>query len=96
MAGETLDIENIVEPEVLAVEIANRWREWDTLRNTKIQEWKELRNYVYATDTRTTSNSKLPWTNSTTTPKLTQISDNLHANYFSALFILIFIKNKSL
>ena len=33
MAGETIDIENIVEPEVLAVEIANRWREWDTLRN---------------------------------------------------------------
>ena len=41
---------------------------------------------MYATDTRTTANSKLPWTNSTTTPKLTQIADNLHANYFSALF----------
>tara|TARA_R100000951_G_scaffold107577_1_gene103092 strand:- start:429 stop:2174 length:1746 start_codon:yes stop_codon:yes gene_type:complete len=86
MAGETLDIENIVEPEVLAVEIANRWREWDTLRNTKIQEWKELRNYLYATDTKTTGNAMLPWSNTTTTPKLTQLMDNLHANYFASLF----------
>lgn len=86
MAGETLDIENIVEPEVLAVEIANRWREWDTLRNTKIQEWKELRNYLYATDTKTTGNALLPWSNTTTTPKLTQLMDNLHANYFASLF----------
>jgi hypothetical protein len=86
MAGETLDIENIVEQEVLAVEIANRWREWDTLRNTKIQEWKELRNYLYATDTKTTGNAMLPWSNTTTTPKLTQLMDNLHANYFASLF----------
>ena len=55
-------------------------------KEIKTEGWKELRNYIYATDTRTTSNSKLPWTNSTTTPKLTQIADNLHANYFSALF----------
>tara|TARA_R110000868_G_scaffold126962_2_gene334358 strand:+ start:507 stop:2252 length:1746 start_codon:yes stop_codon:yes gene_type:complete len=86
MAGETLDIENIVEQEVLAVEIANRWREWDTLRSTKIQEWKELRNYLYATDTKTTGNAMLPWSNTTTTPKLTQLMDNLHANYFASLF----------
>jgi len=86
MAGETIDIENIVEPEVLAVEIANRWREWDTLRNTKIEEWKELRNYLYATDTKTTGNAMLPWSNTTTTPKLTQLMDNLHANYFASLF----------
>ena len=86
MAGETLDIENIVEQEVLAVEISNRWREWDTLRSTKIQEWKELRNYLYATDTKTTGNAMLPWSNTTTTPKLTQLMDNLHANYFASLF----------
>jgi hypothetical protein len=86
MAGTTVDIENIISPDNLGTEIAERWRTWNMARQTKIEEWKELRNYVYATDTRTTSNSKLPWTNSTTTPKLTQISDNLHANYFSALF----------
>ena len=86
MAGTTIDIDQLIEPHALASDIADRWTTWNNARQTKIEEWKELRNYIYATDTRTTSNSKLPWTNSTTTPKLTQIADNLHANYFSALF----------
>lgn len=86
MAGTTVDIESILDPHSLAVDIAGRWNTWNNARVKKIEEWKELRNYLYATDTRTTSNQKLPWTNSTTTPKLTQIADNLHANYFSALF----------
>lgn len=86
MAGTTVDIENIINPHGLAVDIADRFNTWNHARSKKIEEWKELRNYLYATDTRTTSNSKLPWTNSTTTPKLTQIADNLHANYFAALF----------
>jgi len=86
MAGTTIDIESIIDPHALAVEIASRWTDWNNARSGKIKEWKELRNYVYATDTRTTSTNGLPWSNSTTTPKLTQISDNLHANYFSALF----------
>lgn len=86
MAGTTIDIESIIDPHALAVDIADRWSTWNSARSSKIEEWKELRNYVYATDTRTTSNSKLPWSNSTTTPKLTQIADNLHANYFAALF----------
>ena len=86
MAGTTIDIESMIDPHALAVDISNRWTSWNSARDSKITEWKELRNYVYATDTRTTSNNKLPWSNSTTTPKLTQIADNLHANYFAALF----------
>ena len=86
MAGTTLDLQTMIDPHGLAEDIADRWTQWNTAKRTKTEEWKELRNYIYATDTRTTSNSKLPWTNSTTTPKLTQIADNLHANYFSALF----------
>lgn len=86
MAGTTIDIESMINPHALAVDISNRWTSWNSARENKITEWKELRNYVYATDTRTTSNNKLPWSNSTTTPKLTQIADNLHANYFAALF----------
>ena len=86
MAGTTIDFEQMIDPHALATDIADRWSTWNNARQTKIEEWKELRNYIYATDTRTTANSKLPWTNSTTTPKLTQIADNLHANYFSALF----------
>ncbi len=86
MAGTTIDIESIINPHALAVDISDRWSSWNNARTNKVEEWKELRNYIYATDTRTTSVNKLPWSNSTTTPKLTQIADNLHANYFSALF----------
>jgi hypothetical protein len=41
---------------------------------------------LFATDTTTTTNAALPWKNKTTLPKLTQIRDNLHANYMAALF----------
>ena len=86
MAGETIELEYLLGPDSMAVEVANRWREWSNLREQKVEEWKELRNYLYATDTKTTKNAMLPWSNSTTTPKLTQIMDNLHANYFATLF----------
>ena len=86
MAGTVLDIESIIHPEILATEIANKWMEWNSYRSKWIEEKKELRNYLYATSTKTTSNAILPWSNTTTTPKLTQISDNLHANYMATLF----------
>jgi hypothetical protein len=66
--------------------IAHTWHTYNTQRREKIDLWKEIRNYVFATDTRTTTNKSLPWKNSTTLPKLCQIRDNLHSNYISALF----------
>lgn len=86
MAGKTIDMKLIISPDNVATEIADRWRLWNQQRVGKLEEWKELRNYLFATDTRKTSNSSLPWKNSTTVPKLTQIRDNLHANYMAALF----------
>lgn len=86
MAGTTIDLKLILSPDNLATEIADKWRLWNQQRQPKVDEWKELRNYLFATDTRKTSNSTLPWKNSTTVPKLTQIRDNLHANYMSSLF----------
>ena len=76
----------MINPDPPAVEIADKWRLWHELRSTWVEQSKQLRNYVYATDTTTTANAILPWSNTTTTPKITQISDNLHANYFSTLF----------
>jgi hypothetical protein len=70
----------------LAKFIAHTWFKYNSERQTRIELWKELRNYVFATDTTTTTNKKLPWKNSTTLPKLCQIRDNLHSNYISALF----------
>jgi hypothetical protein len=66
--------------------VTHMWDMYNTQRREKIDEWVELRNYVFATDTSTTSVGKLPWKNSTTLPKLCQIRDNLHSNYISSLF----------
>lgn len=66
--------------------IANLWVTWNSSRTDWLKEKQELRQYLFATSTRDTANSKLPWKNSTVTPKLTQIRDNLHANYMAALF----------
>jgi hypothetical protein len=74
------------EPDTIAREISYLWDNFNQQRRPKIEEWKELRNYVFATDTSKTSNSSLPWKNKTTLPKLCQIRDNLHSNYISALF----------
>ncbi len=82
----TLDVSALIAADSKASAIANKWEEWNGYRRAWKEETKELRNYVYATDTRTTENNKLPWSNSTTTPKLTQLYDNLKANYTAALF----------
>ena len=86
MAGKVLQLDDLLSIDQLGCSISNMWTEWNNLRQTKLGEWQEVRNYIYATDTRHTSNSKLPWSNSTTLPKLTQIRDNLHANYVATMF----------
>lgn len=86
MVGKTLDVEHLLDPDTVASDISNKYQEWHSFKNEWITEKKELRNYLFATDTRTTTNNKNPWFNSTTTPKITQIYDNLKANYTAALF----------
>lgn len=86
MAMSPLEIYKKCGRDGLAGAIGNYWETWNMQRQGKLNEWKELRNYLFATDTSTTSNSALPWKNKTTLPKLCQIRDNLHSNYISALF----------
>lgn len=86
MAGNVFNIEEVIVPEQLGTYIANRYIEWNNLRQNKVSAWREVREYVYATDTTQTTNSKLPWTNKTTIPKLCQIRDNLYANYMASMF----------
>jgi hypothetical protein len=86
MVGKTLDVEHLLDPDTVASDISNKYQEWHSFKNGWITEKKELRNYLFATDTRTTTNNKNAWFNSTTTPKITQIYDNLKANYTAALF----------
>lgn len=86
MTGKVLEIENILTPDLLATRLTERYIDWDTKRQIWKNEMEEVIRYVYATDTRQTSNSTNPWKNSTTTPKLCQIRDNLYSNYTATLF----------
>tara|TARA_X000001382_G_scaffold129998_1_gene123492 strand:+ start:4061 stop:5872 length:1812 start_codon:yes stop_codon:yes gene_type:complete len=83
---ESITLKDILTEDNLATQIANMQQQWRVQRHNKVNEWQELRNYLFATDTSTTSNSTLPWTNTTTIPKLCQIRDTLHALYMAILF----------
>jgi len=80
------NIQVSLKDDLLASKISDLWVRWNDARETWRESMQELRQYLFATDTRSTSNAQLPWKNSTVTPKLTQIRDNLHANYMAALF----------
>lgn len=86
MARKALNVRDTFNSDSLAKYVAMEWIKYHTQMYGKIEEWKEVRNYIFATDTTTTSNGSLPWKNKTTIPKLCQIRDNLHSNYISALF----------
>ena len=80
------EINEIVQPTAQASWVVNRYTEWRGAQMTWLDESKELRDYLFQTSTDQTSNAKLPWKNKTSVPKLTQLRDNLHANYMAALF----------
>lgn len=86
MAGKVAQVRAVINSNSLARRLAALYNKWYIQRRMKEAEWRELRNYLFATDTTKTTNAKLPWKNKTTLPKLTQIRDNLHANYMDALF----------
>lgn len=84
--NRALDIEQLLEPDHLARHIANKYVEWESMRNQWLEEKAEIREYIFATDTKGTTNEALPWKNTVHIPKLCQIRDNLNANYMAALF----------
>lgn len=86
MPSQTLDLEMMLQPDETAKQISETWVRWKNSRARWETMQREVSSYIFATDTTTTTNSKLPWKNKTTRPKLCQIRDNLHANYMAALF----------
>ena len=73
MAGQVLNLQNVapsnvIVPDALATRITEKYTEWETLRRPWRVDMEEIRRYVFATDTTTTSNAKLPWKNKTTIP----------------------------
>jgi hypothetical protein len=92
MTGTVLEIRDYIVEDQLGCAVARKYVEWFNLMAPKRAQWQELRKYLFATDTTQTTNSKLPWKNKTTVPKLTQIRDNLFAQYMA----ITFPKRKSL
>lgn len=86
MSDKVAEIKAFMAQDDTSAWVSNLWDTYNHQRREWIEEKKELRDYLFATDTSTTSNGSLPWKNSTTLPKLCQIRDNLHSNYLSALF----------
>jgi hypothetical protein len=86
MSTKVAEIQEATGQDAEAAWVSQLWDKFNQQRRDKIEEWKEQDAYVFATDTTTTTNSTLPWKNSTTIPKLCQIRDNLFSNYVSALF----------
>lgn len=88
MTKKIVEIQDLLDEDTdqLARELVAVYEKWRIQKMQKEEEWKEVREYIFATDTSSTSNSTLPWNNKTTIPKLAQIRDNLHANYMDALF----------
>jgi len=70
----------------VAEDIAQRFESWDAGKQVWKKRVGEVIQYVYATSTRETANVENEWSHSTHIPKITQIHDNLGANYASALF----------
>lgn len=86
MANKVAELRKILTGDNEASHITEMWSRYKDQLRTRTDLWKEQRDYIFATDTTTTTNSSLPWSNTTTLPKLCQVRDNLHSNYLSALF----------
>lgn len=75
----------MLEQDFKAREIASMWNEFSEQRDSWLARTADVRRYLTAPDTKYTDVGQLPWKNKTTIPKITQIYDNLLAQYISAL-----------
>lgn len=70
----------------LAAEVSKQFEEWRGSARVAYDRWKETTKYVYATSAKDTTNATNDHLHSTHIPAITQIKDNLEANYMEALF----------
>lgn len=73
-------------PSAKAEVIASLWTKWDTAVTKYFSLADEVLQYLYATSTTDTTNVSNGHDHTTHNPKLTQIYDNLKANYRKGLF----------
>lgn len=74
--------------DTLAKELAAKYDDWKQGRYTLEEEWTATQRMIFGTDAAQTLGqcATSSWRNNTTRGKITQVRDNLHANYMSALF----------
>lgn len=86
MAGEGIELAQGIfqNAHTLATEVVNRFVQWNTQRDSWKERVADTTNFVYAESTRDTSNGA-NFDNSTHRPKISQIYENLVANYVSGL-----------
>lgn len=81
-----LDLDKMYSSDSLAMGLVNKFDEWESHKSKWTEQGKQRDTYLYGVSTDTTEVRDNDWKNSTTIPKLTQIYDNLVANYTAALF----------
>lgn len=83
------DIKTLLTPDGedagLVKELVTMFDRFSTARGVWDEEVDEITSFVFATDTKQTTNSKLPFHNTTTIPKLAHIRNNLVIAYTSQL-----------
>jgi len=83
---QPLDVEGMINRDARATDIVLMWTKFQTQRNPYLIGHKDKRNFIFGVTSDTTqAGETTDWSNRTVLPKLTQIRDNLHANYMSAL-----------
>ena len=80
----SIEVDLELQRDDLAKEIAQKWQTWDKLRTWK-EKVIELREYLFATDTKNTTNAQNESDHTSHRPKLTQIYDTLKATYLDGL-----------
>lgn len=68
-------------PPALAAEVFGFWKQYNDLRQKQLQDWSDVRKYVFATDTTHTTAQTSPWRNKTTRNKLCRLYDMLITQY---------------
>lgn len=85
---KTVDIVNMINPDNLATNIADKMVTWANARVNWENNCRETMQYLYATSTADIMNIPRMWDNTTHLPKLTQVRDLLLTLYYEAIFSL--------
>jgi hypothetical protein len=85
MIGDSINL-NLTSESQLATAVVDEWERGDHAKSNWKERVKEVTQYLFATDTRSTTNNTNGHEHSTHDPKLTQIYDTLRANYKLGLF----------